>query len=502
MVKKQTPFIALIALCLMSTLLYEGVLFYATRGTPQSQEWRPSCLVSLFLQASLIVCILVSQFPKKEDDSVSSLDPLTGLFSEPQMEGIVRAFFADAKHHENKYGLICLDVMFFRRFNSMFGYAMGDQLLTAIGHVLKTRYDCGVRLSGDRFALIAPITQTLVEDLNNRLLDTVEAQLGKHYRRMVLFKFGVCPIEEQPRERSVQKLANAAKIALQQAKRTPKVHSVVYDQTLHLKTEMEKNIEINMLHALSKDEFSVYIQPKYKLSSQRCCSAEALVRWNSEKMGRLQPDSFIPLFEKNGFIVEIDFFVLSHVFHHIRDGLASGKRVLPISVNQSKITMSFPYYIERLANLLERCPIPAKYVDLEITESILEHDHEIICSLISSLKKLGFTISLDDFGSGYSSLNILRTLPVDTLKIDKEFMNESGAQDKNRKILRHIMNMSRDLNIKVVCEGIETKEQYDFLRYINCDYAQGYYCAKPMPFAEYEKTYVEMGEGDEGLCLV
>ena len=492
--KKQISSIALISFCLMSILLYVGLLFYVARDTPQQvlQEWIYAFLIVLSLQILLMVWFLIFHFKKREYDPASAQDPLTGLFNEFQMEQVLKEFFADEERCENRYGLVCLDVVFFRRFNSMFGHSMGDQLLAAMGHAVKTYYDCGIHISGDRFALVAPITPALVEDLNDRLLDTVEARLGKQYRRMVLFKFGICPIQERLQERSVQKLSDAAQIALQQAKKTPKVYAVVYDQKLHSKTEMEKSIEINMLHALSKDEFTVYIQPKYRLSDNSCCSAEALVRWNSEELGQIQPDSFIPLFEKNGFIVEIDFFVLTRVFQHIRNGLATGKRVLPISVNQSKITVTFPYYMERLENLLERYPIPSEYVDLEITESVLEDDHEIICSLISSVKKLGFTISLDDFGSGYSSLNILRTLPVDTLKIDKGFLKESDSQDKSKKILRHMMDMSRDLNIKVVCEGVETKEQYDFLCSVNCDYVQGHYCAKPMPFSEYEKKYVEI----------
>ncbi len=453
-----------------------------------------SFMVQLFLFLFLARWALKKRRTNAKNNRQGNLtDPLTGLLNGFHMESelaedIVKKFLEDAENANEGCCLICLDVAFFSRFNNMFGRRIGDQLLRAIGRTLKQNDLCGIYNGIDHFSLVAKNKDVHVEELNARLRAEIANHLGKQYLSLVTFNFGVYTITDF--KKPIREMHDNALLALRIAKADPKSNVAVYDEKLKEQVEMERRIETNMIYALSKEEFHVYVQPKYSLSNGTCCCGEALVRWHSEELGLLQPGAFIPLFERNGFIVEIDFFVLSFVFRNIHHDLAAGRPVHPISVNQSKATLLFPHYLDRLNKLAKEFPIPHKYIDLEVTESIMEEDHARMLALIKNVKALGFSISLDDFGSGYSSLNTLRELPVDTLKIDKDFLKESDISDKSKKILRNIINMSKDLEITVVCEGVENKSQLDFLREIGCDLAQGYYCAKPMPFLQYIERYL------------
>ena len=426
---------------------------------------------------------------KKTKKSFNITDSLTGLPSGFHLENRLK------EHLKNVHGdgsgngcyLVSLDIGGFRRFNSLFGHSLGDRFLSALGLVLKEHYISPIRIGGDRFVFLAFISRSDAGMLDKTISTVLEERVGKHYLQVVNFKIGIYPVGEG--EENIREMLVSAHLALSFAKKSHKNNVVIYDKPLKERMDLVRKLETNMLYALSKAEFLVYIQPKYKIADGTSFSGEALVRWKSEDLGLIVPDLFIPLFEQNGFIVEIDFFVLSTVFKSIQRRLAKGERVSPISVNQSRVTITYPRYLERLSLLIERHPIPLKYIELEVTESVLEEDHDSLLQLIDSIKSLGLTISLDDFGSGYSSLNTLRMLPIDTLKIDKEFIMDSGkpaVSARSKKIISHIVSMSHALGIEVVCEGVETKEQFDFLSGIGCHYIQGYYCAKPMTLEEYE----------------
>ena len=196
----------------------------------------------------------------------------------------------------------------------------------------------------------------------------------------------------------------------------------------------EKEIEENMEKALDEREFIVYYQPKVDIKTEKIIGAEALVRWISKKNGFMNPGEFIPIFEREGFIIELDFFILEEVFKLIKEWLDNGKDPITISVNQSRVHLSNPFYIERLENLIKKYEIPTKYVELELTESLfMEIDTAI--DTVNKLKGLGFSISIDDFGSGFSSLNMLKSIPIDVVKIDREFLNESENSQKAQKII-------------------------------------------------------------------
>ncbi len=450
--------------------------------------------VSSFLLASLffVVVVVISLDIANESErtqtsaKTNDVDPLTGLVNASGVPEMLEAFLRT--NQTGPCSMICLDVVSFHRFNTMFGYGTGDNLLRVIGSVLRSHYRCGSRLGNDTFMLIANTSHDMVEQLKERLHNAIGDEFGKQYPQMVSFKFGVCTVQDDGN--SLRTVRDRALLALKDAKRLPKRRDIVYGDELFERADLEKNIELNMLHAFSKGEFIPYIQPRFRVESGSWCGGEALVRWQSEQLGFVCPDQFIPLFEKNGFIVEIDFFMLACAFHMIQEQLAGDCAAYPISVNLSKVTLAYPNYLERLRNLIDRYPIPLEYIELEVTESVLEDDPEAVLSLLRTLKELGFSVAMDDFGSGYSSLNTLRELPVDVLKIDRDFLKESETSEKSKKIIRNIVNMSRELSVGAVCEGVETENQLEFLKSIDCDYAQGYYLARPMPLSEYEQLYL------------
>jgi EAL domain-containing protein (putative c-di-GMP-specific phosphodiesterase class I) len=245
-----------------------------------------------------------------------------------------------------------------------------------------------------------------------------------------------------------------------------------------------------MLTALSNGEFQLYIQPKWEIAADMCGGGEALVRWESPQMGLISPDKFIPVFEENNFIVELDFYMLSKVLKMLQNEMKSPKEPYPISVNVSKVTMMFPNYIERLADTIKRFKVPGKYVELEITETAMcEGDYSTVRSLMCEMKKMGFNIAMDDFGSGNSSFNTLRELPVDVLKIDKAFLDAAEESEKSKTIIKSVVDMARNINMKTVCEGVETQSQLAFLKSIDCNLGQGYLFSRPIPYREYEAKF-------------
>ncbi|MDR1208880.1 MAG: GGDEF domain-containing protein [Clostridiales bacterium] len=478
-----------IVLIIFTALVVSYVAVSAEPTLAQSFAITMSVILFAFFMLCLIIALdIVNDREKtRELDKATARDPLTGLGNDSSMERGISAFLT--KNRPSRYSLVCLDIAEFHRFNVMFGYAAGDYLLKIIADVLRADYRCAVRSFGDVFLFLDETSSVMIEGLKYKLYDAIESDLGRQYVQVISFKFGVCPLGDFCKPYRL--IRDNVMFALKYAKKNPKQNAFAfYNSELQKESVLQKDIEMNMLHALSKEEFQLYIQPKCNLLTGECGGGEALVRWSSDQLGFVTPNKFIPLFEKNGFIVEIDFFILTSVFNMIETHIARGMRLLPISVNQSKITISFPNYLERLRNLAKKYHVPLSLISIEITESAMEANYETVVSAIYEIREMGFRIDMDDFGSGYSSLNTLREIPVDTLKIDREFLNEADTSERSKAIIKNIINLSKDLGISVVCEGVETGVQYDFLRSISCDYAQGYYYARPMTTNDYENRFV------------
>ena len=260
----------------------------------------------------------------------------------------------------------------------------------------------------------------------------------------------------------------------------------IYDDTLRQKELRDQEIENMMEKAIKDEEFKVYYQPKYNSSNSELTGSEALVRWYNEECGMLFPNEFIPVFENNGFIVELDEYMFEHVCMDIRKWLDSGYNVVPVSVNMSQLQLYNSRFIEEYTAILKKYDVPAEYIQLEMTETTLFSETDALIDTIDKLHKAGFKILMDDFGTGYSSLNMLKSIPVDILKLDKSFVDDIG-DSKGDIVVSTIVSLGQLLNMKIVAEGVETKEQYEFLRDIFCDEIQGYYFSRPISSEEYIK---------------
>ena len=217
--------------------------------------------------------------------------------------------------------------------------------------------------------------------------------------------------------------------------------------------------------------------------------AEALVRWIKPDGTMIYPNDFIPIFEKNGFVEKLDFFMLESICKYVRRLLDENRKVYPISINQSRYLLHNKAYVTMVQDILLKYEIPKDYVELELTETVFFLEREHMVNIMSKLKDINVMLSIDDFGSGFSSLNLLKDIPFDVLKIDRGFLDETATSKESKWILRKIVEMADGLGVKVVCEGVETKEQAEMLKEIGCHIAQGYLYAKPMPISEFEQRF-------------
>lgn len=457
------------------------------------QKSRSILLRTLYLCLAMVFLIFVAtaymfQMKARAQRGIAALaytDQLTQI-------GNVNDFYRKARaildqNPNNAYTVIVFDVNNFKYINETYGYEAGDQLLIAIADKIKHIFceeEACARISNDHFVVLAKacergesrfyeITETFINEQNQK---TIKFPLS--------FSSGAYRIRDKNEE--VYAMVDKAQLTLKSIKNSQQTNFAYYSERL-LKTFMENNEMESLMHeALRRGEFKVYLQPKFDLTRLVPVGAEALVRWISMEKGFMPPDKFIPLFEKNGFVVKIDFYILEEVCKKIRTWIDEGREPLAISVNQSRIHMDDPLYVDKLFDLIQKYDIPPNLIELELTESMFFADSVKLISIMKKMRKIGFLISMDDFGSGYSSLNLLKEIPVDVLKLDKAFLDEMANSSKSRIIISQVVEMAKKLGMKVVCEGVETESQADFLKEINCDMAQGYLYAKPMPLEDFE----------------
>lgn len=266
-----------------------------------------------------------------------------------------------------------------------------------------------------------------------------------------------------------------------------------FDSKLLDTQRWEHTVEESMERALDNQEFEVYLQPKYSPTDEKLSGAEALIRWISPEHGFISPGRFIPIFENNGFITRIDDYMISHVAAQQARWLAEGKPIVPVSVNVSRAHFADPDLAEHIAALVDEYALPHEYIEIELTESAFFDDKAALLETVRRLKRSGFDISMDDFGAGYSSLNSLKDLPLDVLKLDAEFFR-GEADGRSEVVVSEAIRLAKSLEMRIVAEGVEKKEQVDFLAANGCDMIQGFYFAKPMPISDFERKHYEAKE--------
>lgn len=398
---------------------------------------------------------------------------------------------------ENHYAYVILDINKFKVINDVYGYIYGDLLLKHVANILQNEFyedEMVARFTGDIFHIFMKFTSRA--DVENRLhlvdKKISEFKFASNMDYHASVSFGIYVIENS--NSLIEGMGDKAKLAVEKIKNTYTSSCYFYNDDIRNRILEEQEIENEMQIAIERGDFKVYIQPKYSLRTMQIEGGEALVRWKHPMKGIIQPDSFIPLFEKNKFITNLDMFMLENLCKKMREWLDLGKELVVISINQSRLHLHNPYYLSTIMGILDKYQIEPKWIELEITESVFLEDMDKMIEILNDLHEQGFKISMDDFGSGYSSLNMLHEINVDVLKIDKKFFNDSSNSLRGKKIVDNIISMATDLSILVVAEGVETKEQVDFLMETACQLVQGYYFDKPMPIEQFEEKYYKEKE--------
>ena len=409
-------------------------------------------------------------------------DQLTGLYS--------KAFFYQQardvllRNPERKYDIICSDIESFKLINDVFGVPAGDKLLRGIAALYLQKLDgkgiCG-RLSSDQFACLIERKWNYGNDMFLEAGEEINTLLEA---RSVVMKWGIYAVED--RSITVEQMCDRALLAARSIKGQYGKYFAYYDDTLRNQLLKDQAITNSMEAALAQDQFQVYLQPKYRISDERLIGAEALVRWIHPQLGFQSPGDFIPLFEKNGFITKLDQYVWAKTCAILRAWDDEGLPPISVSVNVSRADIYNADITHILMQIVEKYGLPPSRLHLEITESAYTENPGQIIDTVGRLRELGFIIEMDDFGSGYSSLNMLNEMPIDILKLDMKFIQSETAKPNSQGILQFIIGLARWMHLSVVAEGVETKEQLRRLMEIGCDFVQGYYFARPMPCAEFE----------------
>ncbi|ONI48139.1 hypothetical protein AN643_03120 [Candidatus Epulonipiscioides saccharophilum] len=440
----------------------------------------------------LILLVIMSCLKQKNTyDAIHMLayyDELTGLPNLVKFK--IEAVRLLSSNKDKEFSIIKLDILNFKAINELYGYETGNEVLRALAEVVHNQdvenYFCA-KVDVDEFLLLGPseIFEELKDDpnLNSNKFKEAVSIIPSHDIKIL---YGRYIIERE--DIDIAKIIANVNIAHQKAKATKNLYFCDYDEKFKKNMLKATSITNKMKTALENKEFKVVLQPKYNTITEKAIGAEALVRWIEDDGHVFFPDEFIPLFENNGFITRLDKYMLSEVCKLINAWTDAGITPLPVSVNFSRIHLDNPNFPQEINNILATYNVDPQYIEVEITEStILENELRFI-NMLKSFKDSDIEVAIDDFGYGYSSLGFLKDFDVSIIKLDKSFFSLDVNNRKSHIVIENIINMLKQLSITVVVEGVETKEQLDFLKSTDCDIVQGYYFSKPIPIKDFNKN--------------
>ena len=420
-------------------------------------------------------------------------DTLTGLNNRDSFCTSVEKILQNDK--ENTYVIGMINIDRFKIVNELFGGKNGDMILKNIASTLKKitkKHGTCARLEADHFAIC-----TTKEYLDENINDFERFLLGKaswnSLNYPIFLHAGFCIADDM--DTPVELLCDRASMAMQEVKGNYITRWNYYNDSLKKSMLVEQELINEMDSALENKEFVVYYQPIVDVKTKKTISAEALVRWQHPKKGMISPGIFIPAFEKNGFITKLDMYVCEEVCRHQRKEKDNNNHVVPVSVNLSRINFYNENLYKEVLGLLAKYELTSDDIKLEITESAYEDNPQDLIMAIHTLQKYGFKVLMDDFGSGYSSLNMLKDCCFDILKIDMKFMDDLEQSERASNIIYTIIQMAKNLEIETVVEGVENEKQYEMLKSMGCDNIQGYYFSKPIP----EESFVRRLEKESGM---
>ncbi|MEG0661087.1 MAG: EAL domain-containing protein [Anaerorhabdus sp.] len=451
----------------------------------------------IFIGMGLSIMLYYRYFKgKKEIERIAFVDSLTKTSTTQHF------ILSVEKHlrfkHNSKHAIVYTNLDKFRIVNELFGREVGNGVLVILNAIFKESLaddELVGRMSADHFILFLNYTNESelakrFEEWGNKFSDNLRDNKFEISPPVINYGVYIVNVEEDP-ESNCQLMIDRAKFSLSgnQISIGTRTRYSIYNLEYNLELMREKEIEDLMEDALKNEEFKLYLQPKYSTDSEEMVGAEALVRWHG-KYGMIYPNEFISLFERNGFILHLDHYIFEQTCKQISRWIEEDKKCVKISVNLSQLNFEKTNFLDDYISIVQRYKVPPEYIEFEITESAIYKDTQRIIEFINRIHELGITCSVDDFGSGYSSLNRLKEIQADTLKIDGIFFKVNEDENKRAySIVRSIVEMAKNLNMKTVAEGVESREQVDLLKKMGCDLIQGYYFAKPMTVKDFEERY-------------
>lgn len=468
--------------------IYHGCL-QATINEDVGRKWTQKELSTLTMISKIIGGYLIKTHSQEHAKNIEEKDSLTNSYNFFKFISVADNIMK--QNPDKQYVFAYTDIDMFKYINTTYGYSEGDNVLKQFALIIKEHLEPDeiyCRVSADKFIIM--MNYRTKQDAAARIERLMK--LWHHIKTMkngshrLTVKAGLC----------ITRFPDSATLAIDQAniarQGIHEVHKSVYlffDESMKSTLVKQKEIEDIMDEALLNEEFLVYYQPKFNLSTDNICGAEALVRWKRPNIGLVPPNEFIPIFENNEFIVELDFYMLRKVCMQIHKLLGMGKEIVPISVNFSPVHLRDQDFVLKVTNIVDSCQVPREYIEVELTESAMFEDSNYLLTTLNTLHELGFRLSMDDFGSGYSSLNLLRILPFDVIKLDKEFFHHGSTTAREKIIISYVIKMLKALDMQIVSEGVETNEQAQFLKELECNIAQGFLYEKPLSENEFLEKY-------------
>ena len=455
-------------------------------------------VVALSIPLILLLFYMISIiFAQRRLRTLIYLDMVTGGNNWTYFMNRCRFILSRARNARHGYALVNLHMDKYLDYCTLYGNTEGEQLLEKINGYLSVRIinkvETYARNEKGDFGLL--IRCTSKEDAEKHLKMILAEITGIDKNRKLVFHVGYYILPPALTTQSLRKrkqvdiaeLFQYASAARKSLGFLDKKHIAFCTEKLLQEQKWKHQVATTMQASLNNGEFEMYLQPKYNPMTRKLEGAEALARWNSPDRGLIMPNYFIPIFEENGFITQLDEYMISQACKLLAEWKLQGKKLIPISVNLSSALLRKHDLAEEICRLVDEYGISHAYVELEITENAFFGNKKNLCQKIQELKFYGFPVSMDDFGSGYSSLNALKDLPIDTLKLDMDFFEGNTIEKRSEIVIKEAIQLAKHLSMKVVAEGIEKEEQVNFLSEQGCDMIQGYYFAKPMPVDEFEK---------------
>ena len=420
-------------------------------------------------------------------------DSLTGLPNRTMFIDSMKKLIDKVRPRHEMLAVMFLDLDRFKYVNDSLGHNVGDMLLKAVAERIVScvrSADTVARLGGDEFTLVLDG----IEDRNvvANIAEKICRKVGEPYSFLGkdIYVTASIGISMHPQDGdNIEVLMKRADTAMFRAKEHGGSY-LFYEKEMEAIVTNKVEIEQDLRQSLERDELEVYYQPKLDLKTSRVYGMEALVRWNHPERGQVAPGDFVPLAEETGLISEVGLWVLISSCVQVQTWIDKGYQPMPVSVNLSGRQLENSDIIAQVAHVLARTGLRPELLELELTESILMKRPEEVISILQQLKAMGVKLSIDDFGTGYSSLNYLRKFPIDLLKIDRAFVRDITNNKEDRLIVQSVIALAKSLDLKVLAEGVETREQEDVLRKEGCDYVQGFYIGRPIKSEDFEKEFI------------